>query len=162
MSEIKRTIDWFIAAGQMPPRAEPNTQQTGFYLGMQLEELSEKLAAVMGTHSDHVKRLHHLALAFKNGLWDDKVSVALRDPKYAEELLDADMDMLWVTIGAAAAQGADVPGAYNAVGNANWAKFEGGVRRDPTTGKVLKPEGWRPPDLKPFMHPLLRHGAGAD
>lgn len=157
MSEITRTTDWFVTAGQMPEQPKPDVRQVGFYIGMQLEEVAEKLAAVLGHASDHVKRFHHLGTAFKNGLWDDKVEDALRDPKYAEELLDADMDLLWVTIGAARAQGADVAGAYEAVGDANWAKFKDGVNRDPKTGKVLKPKGWQEPNLKPFMHSTLRH-----
>jgi predicted HAD superfamily Cof-like phosphohydrolase len=69
------------------------------------------------------------------------------------EVLDALVDILVVTIGAIHSMGADAEGAWNEVMRTNFAKI------DPTTGKVnkredgkvLKPEGWKPPDLEPFL-----------
>lgn len=157
-SEIKRTLAWFATAGQIAHNAAPYSRQAAFYTGMQLEELAEKLTAVFGTGdyaSTLIQALQITGEAFKGGAYDEHVFDALH--KRPEALLDADLDLIWVSIGAGAAQGADVAGAYGEVGRANDDKFPNGVAmRHPVTGKVLKPDGWRGPDLTPFIHPTLR------
>ena len=68
------------------------------------------------------------------------------------EVLDALTDILVVTIGAIHSAGFDAEGAWNEVMRTNFAKIDpetGKVRRR-EDGKVLKPEGWTPPDLKQF------------
>jgi predicted HAD superfamily Cof-like phosphohydrolase len=75
------------------------------------------------------------------------------------EQLDALIDILVVTIGAIHSMGADAEGAWNEVMRTNFAKI------DPTTGKVikradgkvLKPEGWQPPELSQFLNPKWDH-----
>lgn len=69
------------------------------------------------------------------------------------EQLDALTDILVVTIGAIHSMGADGEGAWNEVMRTNFAKIDpvtGKVRKR-EDGKVLKPEGWQPPNLKPFV-----------
>jgi len=69
------------------------------------------------------------------------------------EELDALIDILVVTIGAIHSMGADGEGAWNEVMRTNFAKIDpvtGKVRKR-EDGKVLKPEGWQPPNLKPFV-----------
>ena len=69
------------------------------------------------------------------------------------EQLDALVDILVVTMGAIRAAGWDGEAAWKEVMNTNFAKV------DPTTGKVikredgkvLKPEGWRAPQLSQFI-----------
>lgn len=69
------------------------------------------------------------------------------------EQLDALIDILVVTMGAIRTGGFDGEGAWNEVMKTNFAKI------DPTTGKVikradgkvLKPEGWKAPELSPFI-----------
>ena len=69
------------------------------------------------------------------------------------EQLDALVDILVVTVGAIRAGGFDGEGAWKEVMDTNFAKI------DPTTGKVrkredgkvLKPEGWTPPNLEKFI-----------
>lgn len=68
-----------------------------------------------------------------------------------EAMLDATVDLVYVTIGTALAFGAPFEAAWNAVQEANMAKFpmvdgKRVVLRD-EGGKVLKPEGWKPADL---------------
>ena len=80
-------------------------------------------------------------------LW---VANAAADPK---ECLDALIDIMVVTIGAIHSLGADGEGAWAEVMRTNFAKI------DPATGfvtkredgKVLKPEGWTPPELDQFI-----------
>ena len=69
------------------------------------------------------------------------------------EQLDALIDILVVTIGAVRAGGMNAEGAWKEVMDTNFAKI------DPTTGKVikredgkvLKPEGWKAPELTKFI-----------
>ena len=69
------------------------------------------------------------------------------------EQLDALIDILVVTIGAIHSMGADVEGAWKEVMRTNFAKIdhETGKVRKREDGKVLKPIGWTPPELKPFI-----------
>jgi predicted HAD superfamily Cof-like phosphohydrolase len=69
------------------------------------------------------------------------------------ETLDALIDILVVTIGAIHSMGADGEGAWNEVMRTNFAKIdsETGKVRKREDGKVLKPEGWSPPNLKPYI-----------
>ena len=69
------------------------------------------------------------------------------------EQLDALIDILVVTIGAIHSMGADAEGAWNEVMRTNFAKIDSvtGKVRKREDGKVLKPEGWTSPDLRPFV-----------
>ena len=69
------------------------------------------------------------------------------------EQLDALIDILVVTIGAIHSMGADAEGAWKEVRMTNFAKIdrETGKVRKREDGKVLKPVGWTPPNLKPFV-----------
>jgi predicted HAD superfamily Cof-like phosphohydrolase len=69
------------------------------------------------------------------------------------EQLDALIDILVVTIGAIHSMGADAEGAWKEVMRTNFAKIdhETGKVRKREDGKVLKPLGWTPPDLKPYV-----------
>ena len=69
------------------------------------------------------------------------------------EVLDALIDILVVTIGAAHSMGADVEGAWKEVMQTNFAKIgEDGKVRKREDGKVLKPLGWKAPELAPFLN----------
>jgi predicted HAD superfamily Cof-like phosphohydrolase len=69
------------------------------------------------------------------------------------ETLDALIDIVVVTIGALHSMGADVEGAWQEVMRTNFAKIdqETGKVRKREDGKVLKPLGWAPPNLKDFI-----------
>jgi predicted HAD superfamily Cof-like phosphohydrolase len=67
--------------------------------------------------------------------------------------LDALIDILVVTVGAIHSLGADAEGAWKEVMRTNFAKIDkdtGKVRKR-EDGKVLKPQGWTPPELAPFV-----------
>ena len=69
------------------------------------------------------------------------------------EQLDALVDILVVTIGAIRAAGWDGEAAWQEVMNTNFAKIdpETGKVRKREDGKVLKPEGWKAPELAQFV-----------
>lgn len=70
------------------------------------------------------------------------------------ETLDALIDILVVTIGTIHSMGSDAEGAWKEVMQTNFAKIdkETGKVRKREDGKVLKPTGWEPPNLKPFLN----------
>jgi predicted HAD superfamily Cof-like phosphohydrolase len=69
------------------------------------------------------------------------------------EQLDALIDILVVTIGAIHSAGFDAESAWKEVMSTNFAKIDKKtgkvIKRE--DGKVLKPDGWTPPNLKPFL-----------
>lgn len=77
----------------------------------------------------------------------------LEDAETHIDALDALTDILVVTIGAIHSMGADGEGAWKEVMRTNFAKIdkETGKVRKREDGKVLKPVGWTPPDLKKFI-----------
>ena len=69
------------------------------------------------------------------------------------EQLDALVDILVVTMGAIRAAGWDGEAAWREVMDTNFAKIDpdtGKVRKR-EDGKVLKPEGWKAPELAQFV-----------
>ena len=70
-----------------------------------------------------------------------------------EDDVDALIDILVVTIGALHSIGVDAEGAWREVHASNMAKIDAGtgvvLRRE--DGKILKPEGWQPPNLKQYL-----------
>ena len=81
-----------------------------------------------------------------------ELQVALLDADPVEQL-DALVDILVVTIGALHSAGYNAEGAWKEVMKTNFAKIdsETGKVRKREDGKVLKPVGWVPPNLKPFV-----------
>ena len=100
---------------------EPSEANYDMYLGLIAEEYNELADAIAA---------------------DDRV-----------EQLDALIDILVVTMGAIRAGGFDGEGAWQEVMNTNFAKIDpitGKVRKR-EDGKVLKPEGWKAPELAQFI-----------
>ena len=69
------------------------------------------------------------------------------------EQLDACFDMMWVIIGYMKARGWDCEAAWDEGAKSNLSKIDAAtgkvIRRD--DGKILKPEGGKPPDFKKFV-----------
>ena len=70
------------------------------------------------------------------------------------EQLDALIDILVVTVGAVQSLGVDGEGAWKEVMSTNFAKIDSltGRVRKREDGKVLKPVGWRPPELSKYIN----------
>ena len=82
----------------------------------------------------------------------------LEDSQHPVSDLDALIDILVVTIGAIHSMGADAEGAWNEVMRSNLDKIdpESGTVLKRDDGKVLKPEGWTPPNLDPYLNEVHR------
>ena len=70
-----------------------------------------------------------------------------------EEQLDACFDMIWVIVGYMKARGWDCDKAWDEGAKSNLSKIDMNtgfvLRRE--DGKILKPEGWKPPDFSKFV-----------
>jgi predicted HAD superfamily Cof-like phosphohydrolase len=72
---------------------------------------------------------------------------------HEEDMLDGCMDMIWVILGFCYMKGYDVEGAWNEVARSNLSKIDSETKKviKNKQGKVMKPQGWTPPNLKPFV-----------
>lgn len=145
MKEAGQTVDTF------------NARQATLYVGLQLEEMAEKLGVISGgavsmadRHllSSTASALRQLSDRFKVGFHMGDVLRSRRDA-----LLDADIDLAWASLGAAFSTSSDTYGAIAEVARANLDKFVDGKALRDKQGKVMKPAGWRPPNLEPFVVP---------
>ena len=69
------------------------------------------------------------------------------------EKIDACFDMIWVIVGYMKSRGWDCEALWDEGAQSNLAKIDpttGKVIRRPEDGKILKPEGWKPPDFTKF------------
>lgn len=149
--------DFMENGGQTTGRFNP--RQACLYMGLQLEELAEKVSTVMdGTITEsqrqHLQRLHitldHFAKEFKAGMHEGDILRANH-----ADLIDADFDLAWVSIGALLST-ARLPMDAIAHGTfTNLDKFRNGCIRD-ANGKIQKPDGWQPPDFTPYVDPTPR------
>lgn len=163
---IDDTSEWFVTAGQQPATPEFNAQQVCFYLGMQLEELAEKLGLLgsfpvsgHGFNSDDFTAELEYSAKVMKAAGPQILSRVYGAVKANPALwLDADCDLMWVTLGAVRAMGVEPSAGYALVADANWAKFPGGVVTKDANGKVVKPPGWREADLTPVLPAVLRGG----
>lgn len=81
----------------------------------------------------------------------DELTVAINNSDRVETL-DALIDILVVTIGAIHSMGADAEGAWREVMQTNFAKIgEDGKVRKREDGKILKPLGWKAPELGQYV-----------
>lgn len=130
--------------------------------------LEADLAAMrMALPEPSVRRFHDAFGIHIGGSWEKPERRALRRRLITEEYneyieaeaaddgvatLDALVDIVYVVVGAAVEYGMDFSGAFTAVHAANMAKL--GPDKKPIVrpdGKILKPDGWRPADLTPFL-----------
>ena len=68
--------------------------------------------------------------------------------KAQAKIADSLTDLLYVVYGAAVTYGIDLEPMWKVVHHANMGKVGGGRRED---GKILKPKGWKHPDLIPLI-----------
>jgi hypothetical protein len=69
------------------------------------------------------------------------------------EEIDACFDMMWVIIGYMKSRGWDCENIWDEGAKSNLSKIDPntGLVRRREDGKILKPEGWKPPDFTKFV-----------
>ena len=94
---------------------------------------------------------YKLYLSLMDEEWKELKAALLMEDRV--EQLDALLDFIAVTIGAIHSGGFDGEGGWREVIGTNLAKIdkETGKVRKREDGKVLKPIGWVPPELAPFV-----------
>lgn len=156
---LQQAVEMFMQAGEMSVNTF-NAEQACLYTGLQLEEMAEKIEAVatgcisaleQASLLNLVSALTHFANQFKSGRHRGDILRADR-----EALIDADIDLAWVSLGASFSMADDTHGAIREVARANLDKFPNGVVLRDENGKIKKPDGWRGPDLTPFFTPASR------
>lgn len=73
---------------------------------------------------------------------------AAHDLEDFPEFIDAIADSIYVLLGTCVSLGVDLEPIWKEVHKTNMAKAPGNSRKD---GKILKPEDWTPPDIKPLL-----------
>lgn len=140
-------------AGQSTDRF--NARQACLYTGLILEEVGEMIDVIIGGTLTESQRAHlfplsnmlrHFAKEFRDGQHEG----AILRCNHAE-LIDAQFDAAWVSIGALlstskAAEAAIAHGTFT-----NLDKFRGGVAIKDANGKVRKPVDWQAPDFTPYV-----------
>lgn len=114
--------NWMVAADQRVSEFDPT--QAGLYEDLVREEYKEWVDARADNGFNH------------------------------KEDLDAICDLIWVSVAYAKSMGYDIEGAFAEIVRSNNSKIDprtGKVEKNPKTGKVLKPEGYSPPDLTKFI-----------
>jgi predicted HAD superfamily Cof-like phosphohydrolase len=146
-----------IGTGVTPGRF--HADRAAFYTGLECEELAEKLHAVakgivdVGASADLIDfaaKLDVLGNLFKAGHFRGAV---LRAPR--AELIDADIDLAIVSLGALMYTTSQFAEAIVEVLKANMAKFPNGVATRDANGKVIKPVGWVPPDIEQYVDSII-------
>jgi predicted HAD superfamily Cof-like phosphohydrolase len=91
----------------------------------------------------YLKLIHEEYNEFKEALVEDNDT----------EQLDACFDMMWVIIGYMKSRGWDCENSWDEGAMSNLAKIDSStgkvIRRE--DGKILKPEGWKPPNFAKFV-----------
>jgi predicted HAD superfamily Cof-like phosphohydrolase len=122
MTKVFTDVNVFLTAvGQStPPFIADESDQSRLYKGLIDEEYAEFIEA-----------------------WDANDDV---------EKIDACFDMMWVIVGYMKSRGWDCEGIWDEGAKSNLAKIDPttGLVRRREDGKILKPEGWKPPDFTKF------------
>ncbi len=79
--------------------------------------------------------------------------IAARNANDDAEILDACFDMIWVIVGYMKSRGWDCEQAWDEGAKSNLSKIDPltGYVKKREDGKILKPEGWQPPDFTKFV-----------
>ncbi len=120
-----------------------NTDQAKLYLKLMLEEMGETLTAANPEAAPSIKVLIQLLETF----------IKVDENSNLVEMFDGLNDVMVVTLGAGFSLGLPMALGWREVHGTNMAKVdpETGMVRRREDGKVLKPEGWSPPDLEAVL-----------
>lgn len=148
MSNYQRTADWLKACGK-----EPSAENLSLQIGCDLEETAELLRCLRVSKEGWARLVERLVIDLEslgNELKRNRLTAHFPN-HLREDVLDALCDREVTGNGVAYLAGFDKPGADSAVLASNEAKLVDGKPVILDGGKIGKPEGWKPPDLKPFV-----------
>ena len=148
MSNFQRTADWLKACGK-----EPNIEGLSVQIGCHIEEICEFLGALRSDSEGYGKPLERTvadlewyAVKLKKREQFVYIPTHLRT-----DALDALCDAEVTGNGVAYMAGFNKPEADLAVLASNDAKLVDGKPVILEGGKIGKPEGWKPPELRSFV-----------
>ena len=147
-TNFQRTAEWLAACGKTP-----NEQDASVQIGCHIEEFCEFLGTLRTPSDGYAKlidRTREDLLWFASKL-KRRDQFAYVPPYLREAALDALCDTDVTGNGVAYLLGMDKDAADAAVLASNDAKLVDGQPVLLPGGKIGKPEGWRPPDLKGFV-----------
>lgn len=131
-----------------------NARQACLYTGLQLEELGEKIDVIRGGCVTEIQRNNLETLRNVLMRFSDEFRKGLHEGNMLRcnhaELIDADFDTAWVSIGALMSTSTQPIAAISHGSFTNLDKFRNGCIKD-ANGKVQKPADWQPPDFEPFI-----------
>lgn len=136
---------------------EFDSRKVALYVGLQLEEMAEKIESIPNPRNELGKlrtALEYHATLFKSGKFDALVEQMTHEQRV--EALDADIDLAVVALGGACALGAEVEMAANEVMGSNMSKCVEDENGNKTllkdeNGKVVKSKNYFAPNLKNFV-----------
>lgn len=137
----------------------PDARQASLYLGLQMEELAEKLDALISVSPFEQTMLAPLSRTLKitaqrakEGAYMPTFSTMFRETIAAhEQCVDADADLAWVALGSLMCSARMPFAIIHEVARANMDKYPNGVAMRDSNGKIQKPTGWRGPDHLNFL-----------
>jgi predicted HAD superfamily Cof-like phosphohydrolase len=148
VSNYHRTAAWLKACGK-----EPNPEDLMVQIGCHIEEVCEFLEVLRTDKDGYAKLLDRTRTDlewFASKLKRRELTVYI-PPHLREDALDALCDAEVTGNGVAYMAGLNKPSADQAVLNSNDAKLVDGKPVILQGGKIGKPEGWKPPDLRSFV-----------
>lgn len=143
-----RTANWLKACGK-----EPNQENLSVQIGCHLEEICEFFGALRSDSEGYGKLLERTRadLDWFAGKLKKREQFVYIPTHLRTDALDALCDTEVTGNGVAYMAGFDKLGADQAVLASNEAKLVGGKPVLLEGGKIGKPEGWKPPNLRPFV-----------
>lgn len=136
MLSIQSDVEKFCEALDLPQGKYPQITNADFRARLIMEEAVETVEAMTGRNCE---------FAYVGGRMNARED-AQQD---IVKMIDGLCDLIYVTIGAAVQMGIDLEPFWDEVQRTNMAKVGGEIRED---GKRLKPEGWKPPEIRKILH----------
>jgi len=144
MRELQAMVAQFMHAGGQPIAdypCLPEDETRALSIALIEEELAELKTAIARIEDWHK---HYGNRTGEDDQQDE------REARLLAAVADAQADLLYVVTWASLAWGFPIPLIMDEVQQANMSKFGPGSWKD-ESGKVRKPEDWKPPDLIPLM-----------
>ena len=148
MTNYERTQTWLAACGK-----EPGPETLSVQIGCDLEETAELLRCLRVSKEGWGRLLERLVVDLESlGSELKRGQLVAHFPNHLRtDVLDALCDREVTGNGVAFLAGFDKPGADEAVLASNDSKLVYGKPLILEGGKIGKPPGWQPPDLRRFV-----------